>query len=234
MRNPYDEVYFRRLNQLNRIGNNMYRESQRLALIEHLCKPMHEDKILELGCGNGMYTRLLSGRAREIVGVDFSEVAIMKARSENSSDNIRYVVGDIQNLTAFPRDNFQKVVAIDVLEHLTDSQLGKVLLEVNRLLDRRGLFILFTPCRTHWIERLKSWKFLLKQTPGHVGVRTEVEIMDFMRRSGLQVKEIIRYETCIPVLRLLERRLIKFQPIGNHFVSRLGIVASKTGWESDQ
>jgi cyclopropane fatty-acyl-phospholipid synthase-like methyltransferase len=234
MKNPYNEIYFRRLNRLNMIGNNMYRESQRLDVIEHLCKPMHEDRILELGCGTGMYTRLLSGCAREIVGVDFSEAAILRARSENNAENIRYVLADIQNLNPFPLGTFQKVVAIDVLEHLNGSQLDKVLLEVNRVLDSQGLFILFTPCRTHWIERLKSRSLLLKQTPGHIGVRTEQEIGDAIQHSGLQVKEVIRYETCIPVLRLLERHLIKLQPVGNHFVSRLGISASKTGRESDE
>jgi ubiquinone/menaquinone biosynthesis C-methylase UbiE len=181
-----------------------------------------------------MYTRLLSGRAREIVVVDFSEAAILRARSENNAENIRYVLADIQNLNPFPQDTFQKVVAIDVLEHLTDDQLDKVLIEVNRVLSGQGLFILFTPCRTHWIERLKSRNLLLKQTPGHIGVRTEKEIRDSLQRSGLQVKEVIRYETCIPVLRLLERHLKKLPPIGNHFVSRLGISTSKTGRESDE
>ncbi|MCX5839646.1 MAG: class I SAM-dependent methyltransferase [Deltaproteobacteria bacterium] len=234
MRNPYDEGYFRRLNRLNRIGNNPYRESQRLDVIEHLCRPMHEDRILELGCGTGVYTRLLAGHARGIVGVDFSEAAIIRARSENSAENIQYVLTDIQNLSPFLRDTFQKVVAVDVLEHLTDVQLVNVLREVNRVLSRQGLFILFTPCRTHWIERLKSRNFLLKQTPGHIGVRTEQEIRDSMQRSGLQVNEIIRYETCIPVLRLLERHLKKLPSIGNHFVSRLGMSASKAGREPDE
>lgn len=228
MRNTYDEIYFRRLNRLNRIGNNPYRESQRLAVIENLCRPMHEDRILELGCGTGRYCRLLAGRAREIVGVDFSEAAIFRARSESSAINIQYVLADIQNLSPFPRETFRKVVAVDVLEHLTDGQLVNVLLEVNRVLCRQGLFILFTPCRTHWIERLKSRNLLLKQTPGHIGVRTEQEIRVFFQRSGLEVKEAIRFETCIPVLRLLEKRLARLNGIGNLFVSRLGISASKT------
>lgn len=228
MSTSYDEIYFRRLNRLNRIGNNAYRESQRLAVIEHLCRPMREDRILELGCGTGVYTRLLADRAREIVGVDFSETAILRARSEKSAKNIQYVLADIQNLSPFPRDTFQKVVAVDVLEHLTDGQLVNVLLEVNRVLSRQGLFILFTPCRTHWIERLKNRHFLLKQTPGHIGVRTELEIRDSMQRSGLELKEVIRYETCIPVLRLLEKRLARLSGIGNLFVSRLGMSASKT------
>lgn len=234
MRNLYDEVYFRRLNRLNRIGNNPYRESQRLDVIERLCRPMREDRVLELGCGAGVYTRLLASRARGVVGVDFSEAAIRMARSENSAENIRYVLADIQNLSPFPPETFQKVVAIDVLEHLTDDQFDSVLLEVNRILGRQGLFILFTPCRTHWIERLKSRNLLLKQTPGHIGVRTEQKIRDAIQRSGLQVKEVIRYETCIPVLRLLEQYIIKLQPIGNHFVSRLGMSASKTGREPNE
>jgi cyclopropane fatty-acyl-phospholipid synthase-like methyltransferase len=166
---------------------------------------------------------------RRIVGVDFSETAILKARSGTNAENIQYVLADIQHLDPFPRESFQKIVAIDVVEHLTDRQLATVLSEVERLLTRQGLFILFTPCRTHWIERLKDRNFPVKQTAGHIGVRSERELGKVMERSGLQVKTVLRFETCIPVLRLLERRLKKLPVMGNLFVSRLGMSASKTG-----
>ena len=231
---PYDEKYFEGLNRHSFWGNNRYRECQRIHTLETLCQPQKNDDLLELGCGTGHYTRLLAPRVRRIVGVDFSEAAIRKARAEHCPENTQYLLADIQELGQFPQESFQKIVAIDVLEHLTDGQLANVLNEANRLLALKGLFVLFTPCRTHWIERFKNRNFLIEQTTGHIGVRTEQEVRDCIRRSGLQVKEVIRYETCIPVLRLLERRFKKIPAIGDLFVSRLGLSASKTGREPNE
>lgn len=228
MSHAYDEKYFEGLNRYSFWGNNQYREAQRLHTLGALCQPQRDDDVLELGCGTGHYTRFLACRVRRIVGVDFSEAAIIKARSEKNAENIQYITADIQNLELFPLGSFQKIVAVDVLEHLTNAQLANALSEVDRLLDPQGLFILFTPCRTHWIERLKGRNILLKQTTGHVGVRSEQEIRRYIGRSGLQVEEVIRFETCIPLLRLLERQCKKLPVIGNLFVSRLGMSASKT------
>lgn len=228
MSHPYDEKYFEGLNKHGFWGNNRYREAQRMRTLRVLCQPQKDDDVLELGCGTGRYTKYLAHLVRRIVGVDFSEAAIIKARSGRNAENIQYVLADIQHLDQFPRETFRKIVAIDVLEHLPDDQLAGVLNEANRLLTRQGLFMLFTPCRTHWIERLKGRNILLKQTTGHVGVRSEQEIRNYMGRSGLQVKEVIRFETCIPVLRMLERHLKKLPVIGTLFVSRLGMSASKT------
>lgn len=223
----YDEDYFKRLHQLNLTGNNVYREQQRLETIEVLCSPSSDDLVLELGCGTGLYTRLLAPRVRKIVGVDFSSIAIEQAIAQGKESNLEFIVGDIQNLAMFPDQTFDKILAIDLVEHLSNPQLENSLGEIARLLKKDGLFIFFTPCRSHWIERLKGQNFVLKQFEEHVGVRTEVEYRRIIRHVGLDVKTVLHYETCIPGLRVFERVFKKAPIIGNLFVSRLGIAVSK-------
>ncbi len=222
----YDTAYYERLHRLNSIGNNAYREAQRLETIEVLCKPHISDKVLELGCGTGFYTRLLAPRVHRIVGIDFSATAIEKAVAQGQADNVQFVIGDMQNLSMFPDSLFDKILAIDVLEHLSDSQLHTCLGQIARLLYKGGAFVFFTPCGSHWIERLKSRNIMIRQIRGHVGVRSEAAYRRVMRERGLAVKRVLRYETCIPILRKAERKLKSIPLIGNLFVSRLGIAVS--------
>lgn len=228
--NPYQRLYgrayFESLHELNSIGNNAYREAQRLETIEALCNPDITDEVLELGCGTGLYTRLLSPHVYRVVGVDFSAIAIEKAIAQGQGDNIQFVIGDVQNLNMFPDSAFDKILAIDVLEHLSDSQLRASLREIVRLLKRDGVFVFFTPCRSHWIEWLKSRDILVKQMREHVGVRSEADYRQIIQDHGLEVTSVLRYETCIPILRMAERILKRIPMIGNLFVSRLGIAVS--------
>jgi ubiquinone/menaquinone biosynthesis C-methylase UbiE len=229
MNNPlhylYDEDYFQRLHGLNRVGNNKYRERQRMETIDFLCEPNLDDTILEIGCGTGFYTRMLAPRVHHIVGIDFSETAIDKAKLQNKSENVWYVVADAQDLSTFPDNTFDKILAIDVLEHLTDSQLGAAFREVARVMSKRGRFVFFTPSSSHWIEQLKARNVIVKQFPEHVGVRNEAEYDRATAENGLRIRRALRFETCIPMLRHFENRAKDLPWIGALFVSRLGVAA---------
>jgi SAM-dependent methyltransferase len=226
MKEPYDITYYEKLNRLGLIGNNAYRERQRLQTIERLCRPGPADDVLELGCGSGHYTRWLARRVRRIIGVDFSGAAIDKARLLGMEDNMQYAVKDICSLSLFGNDSFDKIIAIDVLEHLSDDQLPGALSEVNRLLRAPGVFVFFTPSRSHWIEQLKHKNIILKQTAGHIGVRTEEEYRSIVEHQGLKIKEVIRYETCIPLWRVIEGNMKDIPSVGEFFVSRLGVAVT--------
>lgn len=225
MKQLYDRTYYEKLNRFNFIGNNVFRERQRLHTIERLCQPGPADDVLELGCGGGHYTRWLAGRVRTVIGVDFSGAAIEKARSLGMQHNMQYAVADICSLRLFPDQRFDKIIAIDVLEHLSDADLAGALSEVRRLLTGHGVFVFFTPCRSHWLERLKHRNILFRQTAGHIGVRTEREYRNIVDQQGLEIKDIIRYETCIPLWRTIEGKMKGMSSTGGLFVSRLGVAA---------
>jgi len=226
MKEFYDSTYYEKLNRPSLIGNNAFRERQRLQTIERLCRPGPADDVLELGCGSGHYTRWLARRVRKMVGVDFSEAAIEKARSLGMEDNMQYAVADICSLSLFGNHSFDKIIAIDVLEHLSDEHLAGALSEVERLLKAHGVFIFFTPSRSHWIERLKHKNLILRQTTGHIGVRTEKAYWSMVEHQGLKIKEVIRYETCIPLWRVIEGKMKDMSSTGDFFVSRLGIAVT--------
>src|SRR5215208_1943687 len=57
-------------------------------------RPFVRDKsVLELGCGEGHLTHAVFGKARSVVGIDISDVAIARAKSLNLP-NARFESGD--------------------------------------------------------------------------------------------------------------------------------------------
>jgi ubiquinone/menaquinone biosynthesis C-methylase UbiE len=67
-------------------------------MINKMVKP--ESKILDLGCGPGLYTERLASKKHKVTGVDFSKNSIeyaIKQREKNQSD-VEYINGDYLKL----------------------------------------------------------------------------------------------------------------------------------------
>lgn len=78
------------------------------------------DYILDVGCGPGYFALALAGSGVHVIGIDFSEEMILKARSnacEYGSD-ARFIVMDAQNMT-LPDSSFDHVVSRNVFWNLT-------------------------------------------------------------------------------------------------------------------
>jgi SAM-dependent methyltransferase len=74
----------------------------------------HFERILEIGCGEGLQTEYFAPLTSSIVGLDASKNAIKRARARNIA-NASFEVGDLANWTVQPGDTFDLVTACEVL-----------------------------------------------------------------------------------------------------------------------
>lgn len=94
--------------------------------------------ILEIGCGTGMLATLAArDPERRIVASEFDDITREWVMKNRASENIEYTD---RGLEAFPRDAFDLVVAVEVIEHVADY--GALLEELSRVAPRT---ILTTP-----------------------------------------------------------------------------------------
>ena len=85
--------------------------------------------------------------------------------------NVGFEVADAANLSQWKDQSFDKVAAIDFVEHVDDEQLELILSEAARVLVPGGRLAIYTPCASHYVERMKERNFILKQIPVHIAVR---------------------------------------------------------------
>ena len=85
-----------------------------------------DDSVLEIGCGVGVLGNQILGAGIKYRGFDFSDVAVKKAC--DGAFLPFYEADAYDPETYFPRD-FDTVVAIEVLEHLDDLRVLKLLPE---------------------------------------------------------------------------------------------------------
>ncbi|OGH06545.1 MAG: hypothetical protein A2W22_05280 [Candidatus Levybacteria bacterium RBG_16_35_11] len=141
-------------------------------------------KILEIGCGQGFRTYLLSKQKNnKVIGIDASkkDIEICKKRYPR----IEFLNMNAEKLL-FKDKSFDQVLAIDILEHV--DNLRKTIAEITRVLKSKGKVIVNVP---HY----KSEEWLLKIRPTyfseihHVRFFKEGEIESLFKESKMVLEK---------------------------------------------
>ena len=104
-----------------------------------------KDKIvLDIACGDGYGAFMLSKVARQVYAVDLSEEAIKRASSLYENKNLSFIQASGLKLP-FADSSVDVVVSFETIEHMSESDGRKFLLEIKRVLKDGGRLILSTP-----------------------------------------------------------------------------------------
>lgn len=101
----------------------------------------NRDKILEIGCFVGEFTRMIAKSKAIIFAIDIAPKAIALAKSRIKQRNINFTVDDIEN-SKFKNNSFDYIYGNAILHHIN---LTKSLTEIKRVLKPGGKFIFFEP-----------------------------------------------------------------------------------------
>ncbi len=106
-----------------------------------------DERILDLGCGNGELARELAKRGHHgsYLGVDFSLPLLREAESQPETFSARFEQVDLTQLSAFSgqlNDHWSLITAFATLHHIPSHQLRlNILRTVRQLLKSNGLFV---------------------------------------------------------------------------------------------
>jgi ubiquinone/menaquinone biosynthesis C-methylase UbiE len=100
--------------------------------------------VLDIACGKGYGSFLLSQAAKSVTGVDVDIASMQRARNRYRAPNVSFAEGSCSNI-ALPDKSIDVIICFETIEHISDP--GGFLLEVRRVLRDRGLLIASTPNR---------------------------------------------------------------------------------------
>jgi len=132
------------------VPENVYGSSKRLAwLVSHLTQ---RDSILELGCGTGYMICLpLVKLGYSIQGLDQHAQSIEYGRrvfQEEGVDPSRLKTMDLADM----KESLDVIIASEVLEHLSDRNLGAVLRNMKKIIKPTGRLLVTVPNGYGWFE----------------------------------------------------------------------------------
>ncbi|MFX0101822.1 MAG: class I SAM-dependent methyltransferase [Candidatus Hodarchaeota archaeon] len=101
-------------------------------------------KVIELGCGGGEGSITLALRGALCTGIDMCEtqLQIAKQRAKERNVNVKFLLGDIENLSMLDADQFDMAFSIFCFDWAQD--LAKVFKEAWRVLKDDGILVFTT------------------------------------------------------------------------------------------
>ena len=109
-------------------------------------KTLKNKKILDVGCGGGIFCEPLARLGADVTGIDTNKKAIQSASNHAKSEKlkIKYLNTDLANIN---NDNkFDIITCMEVLEHVDD--VTAIIQDIKKKLKVNGLFIGSTINRT--------------------------------------------------------------------------------------
>ncbi len=110
----------------------------KMDMMTKMLRPGPEDRVLDIGCGNGRFVFFERSSCGELVGID--------AGAHFAPEPLRTVDlarGDVR-LLPFADASFDKAYSLDVLEHLTEEGVVRMLSEARRVLRPGGKLFVYS------------------------------------------------------------------------------------------
>lgn len=144
-----------------------------------------EQCVLELACGTGQLTRLLSDETDSWTATDFSEKMVYETEKRLNHQNVIYEVQDATDL-GYKNDVYDVVLIANALHIMPNP--NKALGEIKRVLKPCGLLIAPTFVYDGKVNKIRLW-FMEK-----AGFKTfhkwkSQEYMNFIEDNGFKIKE---------------------------------------------
>jgi len=142
-------------NELNFTGERLTTSMESGIMVEHLhryaiAETYTKNKIvLDIACGEGYGSMLLSKKAKSVIGVDISVEAISHSQNKYKAPNLTFKVGSASNIP-LPDKSIDVIVSFETIEH--HDQHEKMLDEIKRILKDNGVLIISSPDKLYYSD----------------------------------------------------------------------------------
>jgi len=150
------------LSELVLANHGIYRTFRRLTgsarvnreFVERYVRPREGDALLDLGCGPGDVFELMP--QVRYLGIDMSENYIAAAR-RRFGERARFLKGDLNSVEMEQLGDFDQVIAMGVMHHLSDDEVVAMLRRIREFLKPGGRFISYDPAFTEPQHPIARW-----------------------------------------------------------------------------
>ncbi|WP_030189721.1 class I SAM-dependent methyltransferase [Streptomyces violaceorubidus] len=136
-------------------------------------------RVLDIGCGTGVFALLLAGRGIEVVGVDPAGASLDVARGRPGADRVRWIEGDATSLPALRVD--LATMTANVAQAITDRPSWQGTLRGAYEALRPGGHLVFEtrdPARRAWEEWTREHTHRIADVPGVGTVESWCRLLD--------------------------------------------------------
>ncbi len=134
-------------------GDDTYHAKVIAPNLMRILDPKKGMKVLDVGCGEGYFTRLIDASGAYVEGADIAKELIAKAQA--ASPDIKYHVASADSMSTIPSAYFDAITCVLALQNM--EKLDAVLKECARLLIPKGRAVFVINHPAFRIPKQTSW-----------------------------------------------------------------------------
>jgi glycosyltransferase involved in cell wall biosynthesis len=168
-----------------------------------------ERRVLEVGCGDGSFGTQLVKAQNQVTGVDFHPMVPIEAGYKNVfTADLEQGLGDLVAAPASPPRKFDRILLLDVLEHLRSPD--RLLDDCKSALADRGRIIVSVPNIVNFTVRLMFLMGSFRYSDrgimdwSHLRFYTSRTIRELLERHGYRITGC--HYTLVPIERVIPMR----------------------------
>lgn len=177
-------------------------KNQAEIVAKHL--PLADAKILDIGCGGGLFLSLLQEKGAQVIGIELSDSRAQYAKSRHGLAIDKHPIESDHWQRNFA-GQFDAVTLWDVIEHVNYPQ--QTLQSAVNVLKPGGLLLIDTPCRDSFYHRFGEFTYKLTRGRyptflnamysshlfGHKQIFSTAQMKRLFESIGLQVIDLHKF-----------------------------------------
>jgi len=171
-------------------------KNQADIVAKHL--PLQNAKVLDIGCGGGLFLSLLREAGAEVIGIELSDSRAQYAKTKHGLEINKHPIENEFWQKGYA-NHFDAVTLWDVIEHVNYP--FEALQSATCVLKRGGLLLIDTPCRDSFYHQFGAFTYRITggKLPtflnamysshlfGHKQIFSTIEIKNLFESVGLEV-----------------------------------------------
>ena len=185
----------------------------KLELLDWFFTPQPEARVLDVGCGSGVFASRMAELGAQVTAADSNSAAVDYGTRTFARPGLEFRLGLVDELE-FPDSAFDAAVCLEVVEHIYPAQVEKLLSDLSRILRPGGQLLLTTPnYRGLW--PLIEWLTDRFGSPSqmfmdqHINFYHRACLRADVERAGFEVEDIRTFSTFAPFAAALSFSLAK-------------------------
>ncbi|MCM2388436.1 class I SAM-dependent methyltransferase [Streptomyces albipurpureus] len=165
--------------RLAAIYDPLHSDRSDLAAYLQVAEEFKARRVLDIGCGTGVFALLLADRGIEVVGVDPALASIDVARAKPGGERVRWICGDATDLPPLQVD--LATMTANVAQAITDPHTWHESLQGAYEALRPGGRLVFEtrdPARRAWEEWTRENTYEVTEIPGIGAVESWGQLID--------------------------------------------------------
>lgn len=149
-------------------GKDYYREYMNGPALIRMMGDVRGKQVLDIGCGEGYFSRVFADMGAKVTGVDFSETLIEAALEEELRKplGVKYLISNAADLIELQSSSFDIAFCFMSLMDIQDYEAA--IAEASRVLKEGGRFVIVIPhpCFGEWTgngEIVSGWETRIKE-----------------------------------------------------------------------